>query len=85
MDLIDTCDQRMENMRLPKLYRALYRQQIYVLGLVGAIAVGFMTITYQWQYLPRVMSTVKLLYAVVMNIPLVLVLVSDISFGILIR
>ena len=85
MDLIDTCDQRMENMRLPKLYRALYRQQIYVLGLVGAIAVGFMTITYQWQYLPRAMSAVKLLFAVVMNIPLVLVLVSDISFGILIR
>ncbi|XP_076621297.1 putative gustatory receptor 28b [Colletes latitarsis] len=80
IQLVETCDRRMENIGLPKRYRMLYKRQIRMYGILVLIVFGALAMTYWWQMSLIAPSMVKLFIGAALSIPVILIGVSNLSF-----
>ncbi|XP_076172496.1 putative gustatory receptor 28a isoform X2 [Ptiloglossa arizonensis] len=78
--LVEACDQRMEEMGMPKRYRTLYKLQLYMFGILAFIVSVTMVISYWWQLSFTAPLAVKLFLGFTLTLPVVLIGISNVSF-----
>ncbi|XP_031840517.1 putative gustatory receptor 28b isoform X1 [Nomia melanderi] len=83
--LIETSDQRMENMGL-SMHRSMhYKEQINLLVVCGAVFVGFTATTCHWQLTSTMPMHIKIILGSATYLPLILITTCDVTFYFWIR
>ncbi|XP_053996360.1 putative gustatory receptor 28b [Hylaeus anthracinus] len=80
IELVETCDQKMEDMGLPKQYRLVYKSQIKMFVILTITILINVTATYWWQFSIMTSVVTKLYVAASITLPVLLIGVSIFSF-----
>ncbi|XP_033303055.1 putative gustatory receptor 28b [Bombus bifarius] len=79
--LVETNDQAMERIGLPRMYRTLFMYQIKEFVVYGFITVVFVAVTSKWHFATSTPTMMKLCLSLVAHVPFVVIYVSSATFG----
>ncbi|XP_043589166.1 uncharacterized protein LOC122570649 isoform X3 [Bombus pyrosoma] len=79
--LVESNDQAMEKVGLPRMYRALFMYQIKIFVVYGFITVVFVAVTSKWHFATSTPTMMKLCLSFVAHVPFIVIYVSSVTFG----
>ncbi|XP_003492350.2 putative gustatory receptor 28b [Bombus impatiens] len=79
--LVETNDQAMERIGLPRMYRTLFMYQIKEFVVYGFITVVFVAVTSKWHFATSTPTMMKLCLSLIAHVPFVVIYVSSATFG----